>query len=104
MLKLLLIAMVFTVLGGASSQAGPVPKGKTAAASPCDQIKTACKYSGFAEKGAKPGMNLWRDCITPIMQQPPGQRPTRVLPAVDPSVVAACKAKNPKFGQSSAGR
>jgi hypothetical protein len=61
---------------------------------PCKQITAACENAGFTQ-----GHGLQRDCIAPIMQgtQPP--KSATPLPVVAPNLVAACKAKNPNFGQ-----
>jgi hypothetical protein len=67
---------------------------------PCKQIKEACETAGFTKGQAKEGNGLWVDCIDPIMSgtaQP--KKATKPLPTVDAQVVAACKAKHPKFGQ-----
>jgi hypothetical protein len=69
------------------------------ASGPCQQIRKACEDAGFVKGEAKKGYGLWVDCIDPIMQgnaSVPGA--TKALPTVDPNVVAACRAKNPKFG------
>lgn len=78
--------MIFAAFQIAASEAAQLQ--------PCDQIKVACVYSGFVEKNAKPGKDLWKNCVSPIMQKKSGL----VLPRVIPTVVAACKAKNPGFG------
>jgi hypothetical protein len=67
---------------------------------PCDEISSACKSAGFVQGDAKQGNGLWIDCIDPIMQgvkQPP--KATKPLPSISSEVVAACKQKNPKFGE-----
>ena len=67
---------------------------------PCEQVVKACESAGFVKGQAKAGTGLWKDCIDPIMQG--GAQPakaTKALPTVDPSVVAACKAKKPNFGE-----
>lgn len=67
---------------------------------PCDQIKNACLTAGFIPKDAKQGRGLWRDCVNPIMQGAPAPANAVIpVPAVDPGVVAACKAKHPNFGE-----
>ena len=67
---------------------------------PCAQIKAVCEQAGFKPGGAKEGVGLVVDCIRPIVEDKP-QRPKAVkpLPQIDPQLVAACKSKNPKFGQ-----
>jgi len=66
---------------------------------PCKTIHDTCTAAGFIQNDAKIGKGLWVDCIDPIMQgtaQP--AKAVIKLPAVDPAVVAACKAKRPNFG------
>lgn len=70
---------------------------------PCDQIKQACTSAGFVVKEAKEGKGLWRDCVNPIIQGTTAKKSVIALPSVDPSVVAACKAKHPKFGEGKVG-
>ena len=68
------------------------------------QVAQACQQAGFIKGDWKKGDGLWRDCVDPIMQgktSVPGA--TKPLPAVDPSVVAACKAQHPKFGGGNVG-
>jgi N-acetylglucosamine-6-sulfatase len=70
---------------------------------PCDQITAACRGAGFAPGSARGGAGLQVDCIEPIMQGT-DQRPqaSKLLPEIDPQVVAACKARNPNFGRRNA--
>jgi hypothetical protein len=63
---------------------------------PCRQIKKACENAGFVK--GKEGRGLWVNCIAPIMQGTVSQNSVLPLPADDPSLVAACKQKHPKFG------
>jgi hypothetical protein len=72
----------------------------TAQQGPCAQVTAACKNAGFTMGGASTGAGLQADCVIPIMQgiaQPAAA--ARPLPQVDPTVVAACKASHPSFGQ-----
>jgi hypothetical protein len=71
-----------------------------AAPGPCDQITAACKNAGFVEGEYKKGYGLHIDCIDPIMRgtKPPAQA-DKPLPAISPEVIAACKQKNPNFGE-----
>lgn len=67
---------------------------------PCEQIKQTCENAGFVKGDAKQGFGLWVDCIDPIIRgtaQP--KKAIKPLPTIDPSLVAACKTKNPKFGE-----
>ena len=64
------------------------------------QITAACKSAGFTLGGASTGTGLLADCVIPIMQgvaQPAAA--THPLPQVSAQAVAACKARNPRFGQ-----
>jgi hypothetical protein len=70
---------------------------------PCEHIKQACLNSGFVAKQAKVGKGLWKDCINPIMQSTTAKKSQLVLPRVDPALITACKAKNPKFGEGGVG-
>jgi hypothetical protein len=70
---------------------------------PCVQIKDACTEAGFKVGAAREGIGLVVDCIRPVMQGVP-QRPkaTKPLPQIDAALIAACKERNPKFGQDAA--
>lgn len=71
-------------------------------ANPCHQIEQACKSAGFVYGNAKDGKGLMRDCVNPIMQSKTVAGGAQ-LPNIDPGVVSACKAKNPKFGEGETG-
>jgi N-acetylglucosamine-6-sulfatase len=76
-----------------------------AAPGACAQIRQACQAAGFVPGGARAGNGLQGDCLVPIVQGvPQPRRATRPLPAVDSQTVAACRAENPGFGSSGAGR
>jgi hypothetical protein len=65
---------------------------------PCMQIRAACEQAGFVQGGAREGTGLYVDCVRPItlgLQQPP--RASIPFPAIDPQVIAACRARNPNF-------
>lgn len=84
--------------------ANPPQGGKSQGHGPCHEIRKACLAAGFVEGDWKQGYGLWRDCINPTMQgltSVPGA--TKPLPSVDPSLVSACKAKNPNFGKGKDG-
>jgi hypothetical protein len=67
---------------------------------PCVQIRIACEQAGFVLGGAHQGNGLLVDCIRPIMQGMPQLRnASKPPPPIDPQLVAACKARNPIFGQ-----
>ena len=70
---------------------------------PCKQIKEACEKAGFVKGEAKQGKGLWMDCVDPIIQGTTAKKSVLPLPVVDAGVVAACKAKNPKFGEGKVG-
>jgi hypothetical protein len=70
---------------------------------PCKQIEAACVQAGFVNGGGNQGLGLQLDCISPIMQGVPQRaKAAKPLPTVDTSVVGACKAKHPDFGQPKA--
>jgi hypothetical protein len=99
---ILCIAAIFALSTAAFAE--PAQGGKDHAPGPCQQIEKACKDAGFILGDAKKGDGLWVDCIDPIIQGKttvPGA--TKPLPKVDASLVAACKAKNPKFGEGKVG-
>ena len=84
-------------LGAASASHAAMARG------PCEQITAACRDAGFVRGGAKAGNGLQVDCINPIMQgTTQTHRNSNPLPQVNPQVVAACKARNPGFGQRNA--
>jgi len=78
------------------------PPASPAQQGPCEQIMAACRQAGFVQGGAKTGAGLQVDCVRPVMQGGTFQRPkaSKALPEVDPQIVAACKARNPNFGQA----
>jgi hypothetical protein len=68
-------------------------------ARPCVAIRQVCEQAGFALNGARDGAGLVVHCIRPIMTgMPQPRRATRPLPAVDPTLIDACRARNPGFG------
>jgi hypothetical protein len=93
--KILISSLVPFLMIAASQAAGGM--------GPCEQIKQACLNSGFVDKEAKIGKGLWMDCVNPIMQSTTAKKSQLVLPNVDSAVVAACKAKHPKFGEGKVG-
>jgi hypothetical protein len=71
--------------------------------SPCNQIKTACADAGFKPGAARDGIGIVVDCIRPVMQGVPQRaKAAKPLPQIDAKLVAACKEKNPNFGQEKA--
>ena len=71
---------------------------------PCQKIADACRGAGFIKGDWKKGDGLWRDCVDPIMQgQAAAPGATKPLPAVDPGLISACKAKHPKYGAGKVG-
>jgi arylsulfatase A-like enzyme len=92
------VCQIVMALGGASS--APAAQ---APVEPCRQIVAACQQAGFVQGGARTGEGIQVDCVRPIMlgtAQP--RRATKPLPQIDPELVAACKARNPDFGQRNA--
>jgi hypothetical protein len=76
------------------------PPAHAQAIGPCIQVRMACEQAGFVQGGVREGNGLQIDCVRPIMQgtpQPPNA--SMPLPPIDPQLVAACKARNPNFGQ-----
>ncbi len=68
---------------------------------PCRQIVAACQEAGFTQGGARSGEGLVVDCIRPIMQGvAQRRRASKPAPQIEPQLVEACKAVNPKFGQA----
>src|SRR5215470_3899878 len=66
---------------------------------PCAEIVAACRQAGFVPGGRRTGEGLQADCVQPIIAgaaQP--RRAAKPLPQVDPQVVAACRAADPRFG------
>jgi arylsulfatase A-like enzyme len=96
-IRIVAICEIVMALAGATAAAAQAPAG------PCGQIAAACQQAGFSRGGARTGEGIVVDCIRPIVQgteQP--RRATRPLPQIDPQIVAACKARNPNFGQRNA--
>jgi len=78
----------------AASQAAQAAEG------PCEQITAACQAAGFVRGEARSGNGLEVDCVAPIIAgTATPARATKPLPAIDPQVVAACRARNPRLGQ-----
>jgi hypothetical protein len=76
------------------------PPAHAQAMGPCAQVRMACEQAGFVRGGVREGIGLQIDCVRPIMQGTP-QRPnaSKPLPPIDPQLIAACKLRNPNFGQ-----
>jgi hypothetical protein len=73
-------------------------------ARPCEEIRSACEDAGFEFKKAKEGNGISADCIVPILKgTPQPANAKRALPQVDPQIVAACRKRNPNFGQAKSG-
>jgi hypothetical protein len=67
---------------------------------PCMKIRAACTEAGFKPGFAKEGFGLEIDCVGPVMQAVPQRaKATKPLPRIEADLIAACKAKNPNFGQ-----
>ena len=70
---------------------------------PCAANPQVCLQAGFVLNGGRAGEGLFIDCINPIMQaRPKPRRATKPLPAVDPALIGACRARNPNFGMRNA--
>jgi hypothetical protein len=92
---LLGMAVLTTVAGYRPAAAQAEPE-----RAPCQQIRAACTDAGFKPGGAPEGIGIQVDCIRPIMQGTAQRtKAAKALPQIDASLVAACKARNPKFGQ-----
>jgi len=88
----IMVCSIFVIL--ASNMSGAQNQG------PCAQIIAACRDAGFVQGGARSGNGLQVDCVRPIMQGTAAtHKASKPLPEVDAQLVAACKAKNPSFGQ-----
>jgi hypothetical protein len=104
MKPILMLVSLSALVSVAALAADTNPQHQGHAPGPCQQIAKACKDAGFIPGDWKKGDGLWRDCVDPVVQgqtNVPGA--TKPLPTVDPSVVAACKAKHPKFGSGKVG-
>jgi hypothetical protein len=100
----IILCIVASFAISAVTFADPGQGAKNHAPGSCQQIKKACEDAGFIKGEWKNGYGLWRDCIDPIMQgKTTVTGATRALPSVDAGVVAACKAKHPKFGEGKFG-
>ena len=94
-IRIAFICQLMIALGAATAtHAAQAPGG------PCGQIVAACQQAGFVQGGGRGGDGVQVDCVRPIMlgtAQP--RRATKPLPQVDAEIVAACRARNPEFGQ-----
>lgn len=96
--RIAVLCQIMLALGGATAA-------HAQAQGPCQQIAAACRQAGFVQGGARTGEGIGVDCIRPIMTgTPQPRRASKPLPQVDPQIVAACKARNPGFGQGGRGR
>src|SRR5258707_11591843 len=92
-MRIAAICQIMMAVGGATAA-------HAQAAGPCREIVAACREAGFTQGGARTGDGIQVDCVRPIMLgTAPPPRATKPLPQVDPQIVAACKARNPDFGQ-----
>jgi hypothetical protein len=69
----------------------------------CGQIRAACEAAGFIRGAANLGIGLQVDCVIPIIWGTP-QRPRarKVLPQVDPQLIAACATGHARFARPNA--
>src|SRR5712691_8582438 len=66
-------------------------------------LPSGCETTCLPHNPMECGNGLWVDCINPIMEgRAQRSTATKPLPQVDPHIVAACKASNPRFGQPKA--
>jgi hypothetical protein len=89
---------------GATDKAPATDKAGKEESAPCKQITETCKKAGFVLNESDKGYGLHAHCINPIMQGKttvPGAK--KPLPAVDPKLVAECKAKSPEYGTGKVG-
>jgi N-acetylglucosamine-6-sulfatase len=87
-----MVPIAIAIQGVTGAKAAP-------AAGPCAEIVAACRQAGFVPGGRPTGEGLQADCVRPIVMgsaQP--RRAAKPLPQIDPQVVAACRAANPRFG------
>jgi hypothetical protein len=79
-------------------------KAEVASLGPCQQVGHACSTAGFVVGKAGEGYGYWAHCINPLMQgvsHPAGA--IKPLPVVPSSVILACKAKAPHWGEGPVG-
>jgi len=99
-----LLTLAMALVAQTAALAGGPPGGEGNPPGPCKEIAATCKAAGFTPGDWKKGDGLWYDCVDPIIQGKtvvPGA--TKPLPAVDPKIVAACKARHPKYGTGKVG-
>jgi N-acetylglucosamine-6-sulfatase len=71
---------------------------------PCRRIREACEHAGFVQGGAHQGLGLQVNCVRPLLEgATAGRRAARPLPAVDPGLIAACRAQSPKGATKAVG-
>jgi hypothetical protein len=88
------LLLIFFVGAGAASAA------QRDSGQPCQAIIAACQKAGFVAGGVSKGNGLQLNCVQPIMQGTTVTGSEKPLPQVDPQTVAACKQRNPRFGQA----
>jgi hypothetical protein len=95
------VAAWLTGLAPADAQPAPPPQPQQPPQQvrPCAAVRMTCEQAGFVRQGRRDGLGIVTDCIRPIMTgTPQRKRAARPLPAIDPAIVAACKARNPNYG------
>ena len=66
----------------------------------CQKLVHACQKAGFVLGGADRGIGLYADCTDPIVRGgPQPKNAKKKLPKVDAKALAACKQKNPGWGE-----
>src|ERR1700751_463267 len=91
----LLVSSLVTLLLTQATQSAPT---QPVPWHPCAKIAQACTRAGFVPNGARSGLGIMSDCIRPIMLGTPKRE---ALPQIDPQIVAACKERDPNFGNGS---
>jgi hypothetical protein len=93
-------AVAMTLLLFSFGGAGAASAAQRASGQPCQEIIAACQKAGFVAGGVNKGSGLQLNCVQPIMQGTTVTGSEKPLPQVDPQTVAACKQRNPRFGQA----
>lgn len=102
-LSTLTVCTLFVGLAAPLSAATPATATPPVKEGPCGQITAACKSAGFIQGDYKSGKGLWLDCIDPIVRGVAQPSTSKIpLPSVSPATLAACKKKNPKYGEKPA--
>jgi arylsulfatase A-like enzyme len=91
---------LFLIIGAAAPSAFA---GRFHARSACAEIAAACEAAGFVRGDKGSGRGVQADCQRPLVTgAPQPRRASLPLPTVDPQLIEACRASNPKFAPASA--